>query len=184
MARAQETFGKKEREKKRLKKRQEKDKKKEERKGNNQKGEGLDNMIAYVDEYGQTVDSMPEFIKNREEIDPESIVLGVPKKEKVFIDPIKKGKVDFFNTSKGFGFIKENDTQEKYFVHVHGLLDDIAEGDSVSFELEKGMKGMNAVRVKQYKAPAPVVVIKESGEEEVSENETPENADETPKEES
>ncbi len=148
MARAQETFGKKEREKKRLKKRQEKDKKKEERKVNNQKGEGLDNMIAYVDAYGNVIDTPPEFVVKREEVDVDSIVLGVPKREKVFIDPIKRGKVDFFNHSKGFGFIKENDTQEKYFVHINGLIDDVDEGDKVEFELEKGMKGMNAVRVK------------------------------------
>ena len=52
MARAQETFGKKEREKKRLKKRKDKDAKREDRKSNNMKGTGLDNMISYVDEFG------------------------------------------------------------------------------------------------------------------------------------
>ena len=59
------------------------------------------------------------------------------------------GTVKWFNESKGFGFIRENITQEKYFVHVNGLIDGIDENDSVSFELEQGMKGMNAVKVKK-----------------------------------
>ena len=58
-----------------------------------------------------------------------------------------KGTVKWFNSEKGFGFIKENDTNEKYFVHVSSLTEEIAEGDSVSFELEQGQKGLNAVRV-------------------------------------
>ena len=79
----------------------------------------------------------------------ENIEIGVPKKEKVEFDPIRKGKVVFFESSKGYGFILDLETEEKYFVHVSGLIDEIAENDSVTFELEKGMKGMNAVRVKQ-----------------------------------
>ena len=50
-------------------------------------------------------------------------------------------------TDKGFGFIKEIDTQEKFFVHVNSLKEEIREGDKVTFEVERGMKGMNAVRV-------------------------------------
>ena len=62
-------------------------------------------------------------------------------------DFTKTGKVSFFDTSKGFGFIVDTNSQEKYFTHVSGLIDNIAENDMVSFELEKGMKGMNAVKV-------------------------------------
>ena len=62
---------------------------------------------------------------------------------------MNKGVVKFFNNSKGFGFIKESDTQEKYFVHVNGLIDEIREGDMVMFELERGFKGMSAIRVKK-----------------------------------
>ncbi len=51
------------------------------------------------------------------------------------------------DNSKGFGFIIDSEDQEKYFCHVSGLIDEIAENDAVSFELEKGMKGMNAVKV-------------------------------------
>lgn len=148
MARAQETFGKKEREKKRLKKKEEKQKKKVERKANSTGG-GLENMLVYVDEFGQLTDTPPDPSK-RIKIDAESIVIGVPKKEEQEPeDPIHKGKVSFFDNSKGFGFIIDSESQEKYFVHVSGVLEAIEENDKVSFELERGQKGMNAVRVKK-----------------------------------
>ena len=148
MARAQETFGKKEREKKRLKKKEEKQKKKEERKANSTGG-GLENMLVYVDEYGQLTDTPPDPSK-RIKIDAEDIVIGIPKKEEQEAeDPIRKGKVSFFDSSKGFGFIIDSENQEKYFVHVSGVLEAIEENDKVSYELERGQKGMNAVRVKK-----------------------------------
>lgn len=59
-----------------------------------------------------------------------------------------KGTVKFFNETKGFGFIKENDSDQEHFVHVTGLLDEIRENDNVEFELKEGKKGMNAVNVK------------------------------------
>ncbi|MBU0695391.1 MAG: cold shock domain-containing protein [Bacteroidetes bacterium] len=150
MGRSQETFSKKENEKKRLKKRQEKQQKKEERKENSSDGT-LENMMAYVDEYGNITDTPPDPIKKKKalEQDVSFIEIGTPKQEEEDLTLPKKGKVDFFNDAKGFGFIKEIGTQEKYFVHVNGLIDDIREGDSVSFELEKGMKGLNAVKVKR-----------------------------------
>lgn len=149
MAKSQQTFSKIEKEKKKQQKREEKLKRKEERKANSKKGEGLDSMFAYVDENGHLTDTPPDPTKKKKVIKAENIEIGVPKREEVFIDPIKKGKVAFFNDSKGYGFINEDDTGEKYFVHVHGTLEEIREGDKVSFELEKGMKGMNAVRVKK-----------------------------------
>jgi len=149
MAKSQQTFNKLEKEKKRLKKREVKRKKREERKANSNKGEGLDSMIGYVDEYGFLTDTPPDPSK-KIKIDASSIVIGIPKKEEMEEeDPIKKGKVSFFDSSKGFGFILENDTQEKYFVHVSGVLEEIQENDKVAFELERGLKGMNAVRVKK-----------------------------------
>jgi len=61
---------------------------------------------------------------------------------------MKKGTVKFFNEAKGFGFIIEEDSNSEYFVHVTGLIDRIAEGDQVEFELKEGKKGLNAVNVK------------------------------------
>jgi len=58
------------------------------------------------------------------------------------------GTVKFFNESKGFGFIVDNSSNEEFFVHVTGLIDNIREGDKVTFSTERGPKGMNAVDVK------------------------------------
>jgi len=59
-----------------------------------------------------------------------------------------EGTVKFFNESKGFGFIVDDSTNEEYFVHVSGLVDEVKEDDKVEFELKEGRKGMNAVDVK------------------------------------
>lgn len=149
MAKSQQTFNKLEKEKKRKKKREDKAKKKVERLANSKKGEGFDSMIAYVDEYGQLTDTPPDPTK-KIKVDASTIEIGVPKKEHVEEEsPFKEGKVSFFDSSKGFGFILEKETQEKYFVHVSGVLEEIQENDKVAFELERGLKGMNAVRVKK-----------------------------------
>jgi cold shock protein len=58
------------------------------------------------------------------------------------------GTVKFFNEAKGFGFIKENGSNKEYFVHATGLIDEVRENDSVTFELREGRKGLNAVNVK------------------------------------
>jgi len=60
---------------------------------------------------------------------------------------MKQGKVKFFNVTKGFGFITPDDGTEDVFVHQSGLKDNIKENDSVQFEVERGKKGMNAVKV-------------------------------------
>ena len=61
---------------------------------------------------------------------------------------MKNGTVKFFNESKGFGFIIEDDSNQEHFVHISGLIDQIKEGDAVEFELTEGRKGLNAVNVK------------------------------------
>lgn len=61
---------------------------------------------------------------------------------------MKTGTVKFFNGSKGFGFIVEDESNQEHFVHVTGLIDEITEGDKVEFELKEGRKGLNAVNVK------------------------------------
>ena len=58
------------------------------------------------------------------------------------------GTVKFFNNSKGFGFIKDDDSENEYFVHATGLIDEIRENDKVQFDLTEGKKGLNAVNVK------------------------------------
>lgn len=145
MAKSQQTFNKIEKEKKKQKKREEKKKKKEERKASGETAA----EFAYVDEFGNLTDTPPDPSK-KVEIEAEDIEIGIPKKEdseEEEKDFRNEGKVSFFDHSKGFGFIIDSRTQEKYFVHVTGLLDEIQENDLVSFELEKGQRGMNAVRV-------------------------------------
>jgi len=61
---------------------------------------------------------------------------------------MKRGTVKFFNDTKGFGFIKEDESNEEHFVHISGLIDEIQEGNEVEFELTQGKKGLNAVNVK------------------------------------
>jgi CspA family cold shock protein len=60
----------------------------------------------------------------------------------------KEGTVKFFNNAKGFGFISQTDTRTDVFVHSSGLIDQIRENDKVSFDVENGKKGLNAVNVK------------------------------------
>lgn len=148
MAKSQNTFNKQENEKKKQKKRKDKQQKKDERKLSS--GESnFDSMIAYVDENGNLCDTPPDPSKRRK-VDASTIEIGVSRRENDNEPTTKIGKIDFFDTSKGFGFIKENDGQNKYFVHVKGLIDEVKEGDTVSFELERGLKGMNAVNVKKH----------------------------------
>lgn len=146
MAKSQQSYNKSEKEKKKAKKREEKKKKKEERKSSG----GTTSEFAYVDEFGNLTDTPPDPSK-KVEVDAESIEIGVPKKEESDeeVDFRKEGKVSFFDHSKGFGFILGSQSQEKYFVHISGLIDKIEEGDKVSFELEHGPKGMIAVRVQK-----------------------------------
>jgi cold shock protein len=61
---------------------------------------------------------------------------------------MNKGTVKFFNEAKGFGFIKDDESSKEYFVHSTGLKDNIGENDEVTFDLEEGKKGLNAVNVK------------------------------------
>ncbi len=153
MGRSQQTFSKTEKEKKRLKKREDKKKKMEARKADKEENgtSGID--FVYVDHMGNLVDTPPDPSK-KVKVEAEEIVLGIPKKEESDEDkfnPVRIGTVNFFDHSKGFGFIIDNENNEKYFCHVSGLIDEITEGNKVSFELEKGQRGMNAMKVKLEK---------------------------------
>jgi S-adenosylmethionine hydrolase len=104
MAKSQETFSKKEKEKKRLKKRQDKEQKKEDRKTDG-KGKSFEDMIAYVDEFGNITSTPPDPTK-RKVVDVDQIVIGATSRDENPEDSIFEGKVTFFNTDKGYGFIK------------------------------------------------------------------------------
>lgn len=147
MAKSQTTFNKKEKEKKKLQKRKEKQEKMAERKANAQKGT-LHNMMAYLDEYGNIVDTPPDPDRKKKVIKASDIEIGVPKSEKEDPNAERRGRVAFFNDSKGYGFINQDGSGERFFVHVHGVKQPIQEGDKVSFRVEQGMKGLNAVDVK------------------------------------
>ena len=147
MAKSQQTFSKSEKEKKRLKKREDKRKKMEARKAAKEESGTSGIQFAYVDHNGNLTDSPPD-PDLKVEYELEDIQISTTKKEDLpEEDPVRKGKVSFFDTSKGFGFIIDAVDGEKYFTHVSGLIDQISENDKVSFELEKGMRGMNAVKV-------------------------------------
>lgn len=149
MGKSQETFSKKEKEKKRLKKQQDKREKMEERKANAKKGKSLEEMMAYIDENGN-ISATPPDPKRKVQIKQEDIQIGVPKQVPLSeADLIRNGVVTFFNDTKGFGFIRDLQTQESIFVHVNQLQDRIKEHDKVSFELQKGPKGPVAHNVKK-----------------------------------
>lgn len=148
MGRSQETFGKKEKEKKKIQKRKDKIEKKEERKVNSKKGMGLEDMMAYIDENGN-ISSTPPDPKKMKKINQEDIQIGVAKQ--LPTDPaelIRKGVVTFFNEAKGFGFIRDLKTQESIFVHINQLSSPIKENDKLTFEIEMGARGASAVNVK------------------------------------
>ena len=153
MAKSQQTFSKSEKEKKRLKKREDKRKKMEARKLERQENGTSGIEFAYVDYNGNLVDTPPD-PSQKVEIEIEDIAISIPKtleSEREAFNPVRIGVVNFFDTSKGFGFIIDSENQEKYFTHVSGLIDEITEGNKVSFELAKGQRGMNAVKVKLEK---------------------------------
>ncbi len=108
-------------------------------------------MIAYIDENGN-LSSTPPDPKKKFTVKAEDIEIGVPKQEELSPeDLIRTGVVTFFNNDKGYGFIKDKETQESVFVHINSLSEPIKENNIVSFETEMGPKGANAVNVKLVK---------------------------------
>ena len=99
-----------------------------------------------MDEYGMISSTPPEENVKKREINLEEIMIATPKKEDE--EPvILRGRVEFFNESRGFGFIKDLSGVEKYFFHVNNVVTEIKEGNVVTFDLERGIKGMNAVNI-------------------------------------
>ena len=152
MAKSQQTFNKKEREKKRQKKKKEKQERREQRKLEKLENgpKSFEDQITYVDFDGNPTKEKPDPTK-KIVINAEDIVLGVPPKDHTPMDPIRKGTVKFFNDDKGYGFIVDSETKESIFTHINNTFDDIRENDKVSFEVEMGPKGPNAVNVRLEK---------------------------------
>jgi cold shock CspA family protein len=148
MGRSQESFNKKEVRSKKEKKRKEKAEKRAARREGEKKS-SLDDMIAYVDANGNIVSTPPPEPTPNDEIKLEDIEVSVPKGGSAADeDPIKKGIVTIFNDSKGFGFIKNSDTKQDVFVHINNIVDEIKEGNKVTYEEEMGQRGPTAVNVK------------------------------------
>jgi cold shock CspA family protein len=144
MARSKETSNKREKEKQRQKEKREKREKMEERRASQAKGKSLDEMLAYVDEEGN-ISSTPPDPQKKKVFNAEDIEIGVSR-SKEDEDPIKEGKIDFFDGSRGFGFIIQNDGA-KIFFHINQTTYPVKEGDVVNYSIERGPKGWNAVGV-------------------------------------
>ena len=143
------SFTKRDLEKKKQEKRLAKQQKKEERK--NSGTSSFEDMIAYVDENGVITDTPPTTNEKPQEIDISTIEVSTPRKTDEPVITEYEGRVEFFNTSKGYGFIKNLKNAEKYFFLVRGLQDEVTDGNLVTFKLERGPRGMNAVEIKHKK---------------------------------
>ncbi|WP_447641883.1 MULTISPECIES: cold-shock protein [Chitinophagaceae] len=140
-----ETFNKKEKEKKRKEKKLAKQERKEARKTNS-KGSSLEDMLAYVDEFGNLTSTPTEY-KNRKEASLDEIQISVPTQEEREQVVTRKGTIKFFNTEKGFGFIRELTSGKDIFFHVNALLHPVQENDRVSYEPIRGKKGTEAINI-------------------------------------
>jgi cold shock CspA family protein len=150
MGRSQETFGKKEVRNKKEKKRKEKLQKRAMKKSEGKKS-NFDDMIAYVNEFGM-ITSVPPDPDKKTFVDAESIELKINKNSPENApDILRKGVVTFFNESKGFGFIRDLESNQRVFVHANNLLEPVIENNLVVFEIAKGPKGLSAMKVKLFK---------------------------------
>jgi cold shock CspA family protein len=148
MGKSTETFSKKEREKKKLKKQRDKKDKSDDRKSAAVKGQGLNEMMAYVDQDGNLT-NVPQELGVRRKVASEDIQIGTPKQEAVEEEAIRNGIITHFNEAKGYGFIRDLKTQESIFFHIHAITEQVNESDKVTFEVELGQKGLNAIKVKK-----------------------------------
>lgn len=145
MGRSRETFGKKEVKNKQVKKRKDKEKRRLEKKDHSRKG-NLDDMIAWVDQNGMITTTPPD-LSAKQEIKAETIEIGVPKAEFRINSKLRKGIIKNFDMDKGFGFIIDSENKESIFVHINDCMELIKVGSKVEFEVEKGLKGLKAIKV-------------------------------------
>lgn len=151
MARSQDSFNKKEKEKKRRKRKLDKREERTRRKAEKQEngGKSFEDMIMYVDENGNLTSEKPDPSKKRK-IKAEDIILGASPREDVVIERVRRGRVKFFNDEKGYGFIIDAVTKDSLFVHINNVSEPIGENDQVEFEVEMGPKGPNAINVNKW----------------------------------
>ena len=177
MGRSQESFSKKEKEKKRKKRRKEKKERREQRKALKAESGGVsfEDMLAYVDENGNLTSTPPDPTKKKK-IKVEDIMLGAAPVDRTPMETVRKGRVKFFNDDKGYGFLIDSETKESVFVHINNCPkdEDLRENQEVTFEIEMGPKGPNAINVK-FAVPEPKKVV-EKDESEPPKAEKPEDA--------
>jgi cold shock CspA family protein len=150
MGRSQETFSKKEVRIKKEKKRKAKAEKRA-KKVTDTKKSSFEDMIAYVDEYGKISSTPPDPTKKTVVV-AEDIELKITKNDPASApDFVRKGVITFFNDSKGFGFIRDLDSNQRIFVHANNLQEPVKENNIVVFEIGKGPKGPTALNVKLFK---------------------------------
>lgn len=147
MARSQQSFSKREKEKQRAKEKQEKREKMAERKAS-KKEQSLDDMMAYIDENGNLSSTPPDPSKMRT-FEADEIEIGVPQQREEEGDAFRTGTVNFFNPTKGFGFIKDNQTGASAFFHQNSIPFPVKEGDQLKFETMRGDKGPVAVNIEK-----------------------------------
>ncbi|OJU24854.1 MAG: DNA-binding protein [Sphingobacteriales bacterium 41-5] len=139
-----DSWNKKDREQRKRNAKKQKAEKKLERKENTSKGKSLDDMIAYVDENGnlsstppdpkaRNTDNIPPVVANSNELNPENNQ--------------RQGIITFFDATKGYGFIRDTKTQESIFVHINSSNVQLENNLRVTFEVEKGPKGLAAINV-------------------------------------
>ena len=148
MARPQETFNKKELEKKRLQKRKEKEERREQRKAEAKDGKSFEDMLAYVDENGNITSTPPAPTKKKKITEAD---VNLESRNKCGVqapDERRSGCVAFFNNSKGYGFIRYSIMQESLFAHSNDLENSINENDYVTFEIGRSFKGNVAQHVR------------------------------------
>ena len=107
--------------------------------------------IEWLHENGMITDTPPTPNNKPQEVDMSTIEVSTPRRTEEPIELVHEGRIEHFNVSKGYGFVKDLKNAEKYFFHISGLIDNIIENNIVTFELEKGSRGMNAVKIKLKK---------------------------------
>lgn len=141
-----DSYNKKEREKKRQKR------KKDKAEARISKKDKVKSTVEfmYVDADGHLTSTPPDPTQKKEEFDIEEIMISVPKKEDVDESKfLRKGVIKFFNNEKGYGFIRDRANDDRIFVHIDNLEEEVKEGDKVTFELGSGPKGPVATKVKK-----------------------------------